>query len=283
MLPAMVSAASKDGYSTTFASSWVSSRITGQLLINQAKARPLALSVAKGKVELVGAMTTAYGQVQGSQVACSYQPTSVLAAMPKDFVDHEALAQAASTALLNAQHGQDPQAYFAAHRTDFDRICLSGILVKDVTTAQQVEAALAAGQDFAALAGQYSLDASKAQGGDLGCFAPGDATFAQAAAIAAKLTLAKPSQPQQSGSGGYAIFLLRERTPSTYEVAKQAVAAALLTARGSATQAALAAAEATTEISVNPRYGAWSVTINGSGVNPPASPPAGSLLVAPAS
>lgn len=282
-LPSLQSADAKDAYSTAFTSSWLSSRITGQLLVNQAEAKGLKLSLAKGKTELVGAVSTAYQQVAGSQLACSYQPAAVVAALPSSFVEHEAMAQAASTALLNDQRAQQPEAYFNAHRADFDRICLSGILVSDAATAQKVSAALSAGDDFATLAGQYSLDASKAKGGDLGCFSPGDQSYTSASGIAARLELGKPSTPQAMQTGSFAIFLLRERTPSTYEAAKQAVAEALLTARGSATQSDLAALEARTTISVNPRYGRWTVTANGSGINPPASPPAGSLLVAPAS
>lgn len=280
-LPSITGPEAKVGLPTKFTADWVSSRITGQLLINEAEAENLKLSVAKGKAELIGAMTTAYAQVAGSQVACDYQPAVVVATLPKAFVEHEALAQAASSALLNAQRSQDPRAYFTEHAKDFDRVCLSGILVADVATAQKVEDALAAGGDFSALAGQYSLDASKAKGGDLGCFGPNDQSYASAAGIASRLEVGRPGNPQQNQSGSYAIFLLRERTPSSYEESRQAVAEALLTLRGQATQAQIASLAAKSSISVNPRYGRWTVTPAGSGVQPPADPPAGSLLVPP--
>ncbi len=82
------------------------------------------------------------------------------------------------------------KAYYDAHRSDFmvtkERYKLAQILiaVPDNASPKQVAAARAkaemvrklalSGQDFATLAEQYSDDASKSKGGELGYFAPGE-------------------------------------------------------------------------------------------------------------
>ena len=82
------------------------------------------------------------------------------------------------------------KAYYDAHRSDFmvtkERYKLAQILiaVPDNASPKQVAAARAkaemvrklalSGQDFATLAEQYSDDASKTKGGELGYFAPGE-------------------------------------------------------------------------------------------------------------
>lgn len=66
-----------------------------------------------------------------------------------------------------------------------DEVRASHILVTDEKTATEVLAKIAKGEDFAALAKQYSIDPTKANGGDLGYFVKsamvkefGDAAFA---------------------------------------------------------------------------------------------------------
>ncbi len=54
-----------------------------------------------------------------------------------------------------------------------DKIRCSHILVKNATTAQEVLDKLNKGEDFAALAAQYSIDGTKRRGGDLGFFGRG--------------------------------------------------------------------------------------------------------------
>ncbi len=54
------------------------------------------------------------------------------------------------------------------------KMCISVILVKAKTEAQEILQKLDAGTDFAELARQYSIVPGKEKGGDLGYFAPGD-------------------------------------------------------------------------------------------------------------
>ncbi|MFJ8120030.1 peptidylprolyl isomerase [Bacillus mycoides] len=86
----------------------------------------------------------------------------------------------------------------------------SHILVKDENTAKEIKEKLNAGEDFAALAKQYSEDpGSKEQGGELPEFGPGkmDPKFEEAAY---KLEAGQVSDPIQS-SYGYHIIKLTEK------------------------------------------------------------------------
>ncbi len=63
----------------------------------------------------------------------------------------------------------DVKAYFDAHKADLGSVRLSHILVATQPQAEEVEAKIKAGGDFAKLAKQYSLDTkTKNSGGDLG-------------------------------------------------------------------------------------------------------------------
>ncbi|WP_414656613.1 peptidylprolyl isomerase [Deinococcus sp. VB343] len=73
-------------------------------------------------------------------------------------------------------------AYYNLHRDKFQRTaeaCVKHILVPDEAAARAIVTDLAAGKDFAAIAQEKSKDpGSAAEGGDLGCIAPGDTVAA---------------------------------------------------------------------------------------------------------
>ncbi|WP_052807095.1 peptidylprolyl isomerase [Mesobacillus subterraneus] len=73
---------------------------------------------------------------------------------------------------------EEMKTYFAENKANFDQkeqVKASHILVEDEATAQKVKKELDSGKDFAALAKEYSTDASNAdKGGDLGYFGKGE-------------------------------------------------------------------------------------------------------------
>lgn len=73
---------------------------------------------------------------------------------------------------------EEMKGYFAENKANFDekeQVKASHILVEDEATAQKVKKELDSGKDFAALAKEYSTDASNAdKGGDLGYFGKGE-------------------------------------------------------------------------------------------------------------
>ena len=174
----------------------------------------------------------------------------------KRLAHQEALIEKAQD---EAQNGDIGARYFAAHRDDFTQACVSHILImtKDHTPAEakalaeQLNAQLDAGADFATLAKASSEDTgSKDSGGDLDCGAKGrfvpafdDQVF--------KLPVGKVSAPVKT-EFGYHLILVRTRTTAKLDdvradVGQKALDAFLLE---------LTCGKKST-IDVNPRYGTW--------------------------
>lgn len=118
----------------------------------------------------------------------------------------------------------DIQAYYEAHKDDFtvkqERYKLAQILIALAPNASAADVAAAkakadeahkkavAGQDFGELARQYSDDESKAQGGELGAFAPNDIMDEILAAI--KSLKAGDISPVVKTSHGFHILKVEE-------------------------------------------------------------------------
>lgn len=99
------------------------------------------------------------------------------------------------------------------------------ILVKDEATAEEIEAKLADGGDFAALAGEYGTDATASRGGDLGWFAKDQMVPPFADAVFA-MEPGTVSEPVETTFGWHVIklFAFRERpVPPFAEVRPQIV------------------------------------------------------------
>ncbi|HEY1428674.1 MAG TPA: peptidylprolyl isomerase [Candidatus Tumulicola sp.] len=109
------------------------------------------------------------------------------------------------------------KAYYDKNTTAYDKpetVQARHILVANLDTANKVEAALKGGQDFAAVAKQYSIDpGSKDKGGDLGTFRRGQMVpaFDKVAFSQAVNVISPPVKSQF----GYHIIQVEARTPAT--------------------------------------------------------------------
>ncbi|EOO27409.1 foldase PrsA [Bacillus cereus VD133] len=110
------------------------------------------------------------------------------------------------------------------------------ILVKDEKTAKEIKEKLNNGEDFAALAKQYSEDpGSKEKGGELGEFGPGqmDPKFEESAY---KLEVGQVSDPVQSSHGYHIIKLTEKKELKPFDQEKDNIRKELETNRLTDTQ-----------------------------------------------
>jgi peptidyl-prolyl cis-trans isomerase C len=112
------------------------------------------------------------------------------------------------------------QAEIASQPASF-KVCARHVLVREEAAARAVIAELEQGGDFAAIASARSTDGSRAQGGDLGCFAREEmvAPFAEAAFTTEPGAFTK--QPVQTQFGWHVIRVERreEQPRPTFEQA----------------------------------------------------------------
>lgn len=150
-------------------------------------------------------------------------------------------------------------AYFEDNADDFAQVCLSHILVETLDEAIAIEAELAAGAEFEAIATERSTDpGSGAQGGSLGCEAAGALPYVEPfAAAAGELEVGELSAPVETEFGFHLIRLDSEGTPSDIDEVRDQVAGAVGRAASAAFGEFFDAALAESEVDVDPRYGTW--------------------------
>ncbi|MBN8293595.1 peptidylprolyl isomerase [Rhodobacter sp. NTK016B] len=125
---------------------------------------------------------------------------AVLQDVATEAVTEESLDAAYETFAAEYAEGEPVTEYHAAH-----------ILVRSEEERDQVVAALDEGQEFGAVAAEFSIDGSAQQGGDLGWFAPGMMIPDFQAAVEA-LEPGQVSEPIQTRFGWHVIKLFETRT-----------------------------------------------------------------------
>lgn len=151
---------------------------------------------------------------------------------------------------------EDVRAYYDANQDQFTQNCASHILVDDEATATDLKAQLDAGADFATLAQENSTDTgSGAQGGDLGCQAPGTFVPEFEAAIDAA-TEGEVTDPVQT-EFGYHLILVNSKGVQAFEDVEEQIRTQLETPADDPLNTFLADALANADVEVNPRYGSW--------------------------
>jgi foldase protein PrsA len=148
------------------------------------------------------------------------------------------------------------EAYFEAHRDDFEQACASHILVATQAEADDVVRELAAGGDFAALAAQRSIDTGSAQqGGSLGCVTKGT-TLPELDAALFSQPLGQIGPPVQTQAGFHVLRVDSRQVPELDAVrddVAQALSSQVRDAFGSWFRDAVSSAD----VEVDARYGCW--------------------------
>jgi parvulin-like peptidyl-prolyl cis-trans isomerase-like protein len=216
--------------SSNYAALWVTFRVSQVFVDDTVTRRHLTVT---GADRAAGQALAA--QFLGSPQVVRSLPSSFRGALEARFariaVVRRLLVTQRSAQLTAAALAACPSHRFVAH-----------ILVASLADAQAVQAQLAAGADFATLAGQRSIDrVSGAQGGELGCLDSQSfvAAFQQ---VAQTQPIGVVSDPVQS-QFGFHLVLVRDQ-PSAPDLANLALSEVLGLARGAG-------------VTVDPRYGSW--------------------------
>ena len=216
--------------SSNYAAGWVTLRIS-QVFVDD--------TVTRRHLPVTGADRAAgqaiAGKFLGSPQVVRSLPSSFRDALEARFARIAAVLQSLvmqrSAELTAAARAACPSHRFVAH-----------ILVASLADAQAVQAQLAAGADFATLAGQRSTDrVSGTQGGDLGCLDSQTfvAAFQQVAQTQPIGVVSAPVQTQF----GFHLILVRDQPPAA-DLVNLALTDVLSLARGE-------------RVTVDPRYGTW--------------------------
>lgn len=208
-----------------------------------------AKGVSPSADDLAAARTQWINQVQGEDVFALF-PTSYADQLVTALAEQNALGRF----LAEESVKQDPS---------LRRLCLSHILVATEAEANAVEARLAAGEDFAKVASEVSIDSGSAtNGGELrdqtgSCDSPATLTnyVGEFADAASKAQLGTPTAPVKTEFGYHIILLTDQPAPSAQDGLQPWLAEVIPTAK----------------ITVNPKYGTWDPSV---GVQPPAAPAA---------
>lgn len=211
-----------------------------------------------------GATTT------GAQLLAGLPSGVAAAQIRNEAVDEKLLARGADLSSAAVDN------YYAQNQSQFTEACVSVITAATQSSAAQIVDQLNAGASFATVAKASSLDAqSAANGGLLGC----NYTQAQVEQALQQQTIVvgKPIAPvQDPNSGQWVIYEVTSQALEPLSAAAQVVRGELLqtTANVDRVSREIVAFARHSDVSVDPRYGAWKALT----IVPPVAPPSKYLL-----
>jgi len=266
-------------YDLAGVTAWANLRLEGLAIASYAKDQlafaPTSKYLDTARINLIRQMSSS---ATAKSQNCPGTPNDALNSLPTSVQESMVLAEAASEQVLAkvpSRIGEDDaslRAFYNAHRSEYDKICVrvAVVLPQDVASFQ---ADARAGKSPIALVKKYSLDSSRAQNGVYGCF---DATT-NARELVRGARIGEWGQPQAvsgSGSGYYLFVSPMSRTSQPYSnanVQAQVLSDVRKLNAGSAT-AIKEGIFARVGIRVNPQLGRFGNGQNGLGIYPPATP-----------
>ncbi|MGC8498206.1 MAG: hypothetical protein ACP5OV_01740 [Acidimicrobiales bacterium] len=268
------------------AAAWSDLRIQA-MAINQYVSSSLhyqpGVNLAKATGSLESEMTQA---AAADSFTCPGSASAALAAMTPAMRSLEVTAQADSLYLVSRLNSTIPlttaslHAYYAHHRSQYVKICVSVALVP-VAKVSAFARAQAAGASVATLAQRFSLDPSGARGGSYGCYGPSSPYYASVRADVAGHAVGHfPTTPSSTTQNGttYALYVAAtSERPATFAASAARVLSDVrsLNAVGADQVRSRVVDQAT--VAVDPALGQWVLGSNGLTVSAPSVPAASAV------
>ena len=276
-----------DSIKASGAAAWANLRIEGatidQYVTTQYKYHPSAQTLVQATSSLEAEMTQ---QATANRLNCPGTSAQALAAMPSEMRNAEIEDQATSLYLVSQLNQAIPltaarmKSYYAQHTSSYDTLCISIALVVP-TSVSSFATSQSGGMSVAALAKQYSRDASGANGGAYGCVPPSNSSYASIRSDIVSLPLNTfPTTPQYiSYNGGtYALYVaVTKRSTTPYALAEPTVLADLQNLNAQSANSAKNSLLFAAAIHVDPAYGRWGLNTTGPTVFAPAVPTKGDV------
>jgi foldase protein PrsA len=205
-----------------------------------------------------------------------FQGQPIFDAFPKSYQLTLERRTAEVAVLEKALGGQpsdaDLHAYYDAHTNQFEQACASHVLVDTKDQADAVEARLAKGEDFAAVAKSASKDPGSAQkGGDVGCFGRDAQLVPEFLQAIFTQPVGQVGPPVQS-QFGFHVIKVTSRHVLSFDEAKDQVRQAV--SQGNQTKLTdwLRGALQKAKVTVNPKFGKFDKNQPTPGVVEPQAP-----------
>lgn len=272
-------------YATSFVDGWLSQMVQAKVAAEVVARRGITvtggdLTVAKTVLERrITDVLDTYARSTGAAPGCGGSGASVLASVPARFADEQVRAQAdqsllAARAVGAGLTGSQVAGYFAAHRSEFARVCLSVVVVRTKATATLLALDVEKGTPFAQVAKSNSITSSSAaNGGAAGCGVLAGTSLLGPLQHLALDTVSAPIPY----NGAYLLAEVTSRKPATFTAVQSTVMTVMLLAGQPKATAEVAAALKKADVRVDPRFGSVKPPAT---VNPPAQPPLDALLTA---
>ncbi len=174
--------------------------------------------------------------------------------------------------------------YYQQHQADFRQVCLHVIVSNSQAAAQQVHAAVAGGQSFAAAAGGPGADTQLTPpSGQIPCELPATITSTFGTALSAAILGASPGQllapaawtDPSTGGAYWLVVRVDSLTALPLSQVTSTIREQLLSGTNTVAQAEFRKLVRQADVTVDARYGTWGATV---GLQPPATPPAATVL-----
>jgi hypothetical protein len=280
-----VSFASGGGSATMAASgaaAWANLRVEGLSITQYVKSKwhyvANASQLAAAKTSLISELSQA---ATAKSYTCPASSAVALADMPTEMQKAEIKDQASSLYLVSKLDGTIPlttksmQTYYNSHVADYDTVCVSIAVVAPAKTAAFTKAA-AGGESVAALAKQFSLDASGQTGGAYGCFSPSSTSYSSVRADEIDTALntfsTTPQYISYNGATDALFVAPTKRTVTPYAQAASAVLSDLQSLNASTANTQEEKILYQSAVGIDPAFGRWGLGSTGPTVFVPAEP-----------